>query len=846
MSTTFLTRIQSSTWKWYPIIKYAFVVIVFALIAFFYFYPAITDGRELYQPDVAGVSGNGSDVKEFEKIHPDSTSYWTNSLFGGMPMYQIAPSYPSVKIVDAMQDIYTLRGPLHLLGGYSWLLFILMIGFFIFLKSLKVSDLLSFFGSLFWAFSSYYLILIAAGHIWKLMVLAYIPPTIAGMVLIYRQKYLWGGITLTFFVALQLLANHLQMTYYFLFVMLSFFIVWLVQAIRLHQYKEFLISTFVALLSGIVGIAINSTNLYHTYQYSKQTMRGGSELSLSPESSANSEVNTEGLSKGYITQWSYGVGETLSLLVPNIRGGASEPLSNHSDILLNSNPQMAQYVSQFSSYWGNQPFTAGPVYVGVFIFMLAIMACFIVRSPIKWALLAMTLFSILLSWGKNFMPLTDFFIDYIPLYDKFRSVSSILVIAEFTIPTLAILGILELIKKPDVLKGNWIVWICAFGIPSLLVVLMATVPSLFGTFLTEQEAQFFGKNIIQNQGYELLRSSLIDARQTLLVNDAKVALLIIAFSLLALFLYIYNRISTMFFVVWIGIVSFVDLWHIDKRYLHDSMFVEPSQIASKTSIPSDIDKQIMSLAKPADRVLNLTVDPFNDASTSRWHLSIGGYHAAKLQRYQDLIDHQLSKRLNPQVLNMLNTRFIIVRDETTGKQKFEINNDVYGPAWFVKKVDFVNNANEEMLALNHTSLNNVAVVDKRFESSDLKNLQPLTDSLPSIKLKTFEPNRITYKVSTTQSALAVFSEIYYPQGWHAAIMGQNSELPIIRADYVLRGVLLPAGNYTLQFWFDPTSMHVTEFIAKTASVLLIVSILFAVIYPIIYRRKKDRFKTLGD
>lgn len=827
---------------WYAWLRYTLVVVFFALVSTLYFLPALLDGRTLYRNDVEAVSGNGSDAKAYNEEHPKDPSYWTNSLFGGMPMYQIAPSYPSTHGLEVMESIYTLRSPINFLGSYPWLLFALMIGFFIFLKSLKIPDLPSILGALLWAFSSYFVILIGAGHLWKLMTLAYIPPTLAGMVLIYRQRYLLGAAILSFFTAIQLLANHVQMTYYFLFVMLAFFIAWLVEAIRKHNLKPFLQATGVAILAGGVGIAINSTNLYHTYSYSQETMRGGSELTLSlptADKSTNEEhaVNSKGLEKEYITQWSYGIGETWSLMLPNVRGGASEPLTKQVSHLQKASPEVQGYLSNFSAYWGEQPFTSGPVYVGIFVIMLFLLGAMIVKGPLKWALLGGTLFSILLSWGKNFMPLTDFFIDYIPLYDKFRSVSSILVIAEFTIPTLAVLGLVELIKDPNVLKRRKIVPIVAFGLPLLVLFTVALFPSVMGSFMSKNEISYLSTMAsTQSSFIEVLEYNLALVRKSMLVSDAWRGILFAILSLGALLLFLRKRIKTPLFVVLVGVISLVDLWGVCKRYLSDDMFQKNA--AALVAQPSPADLEILKDKEPTYRVFNLTVDPFNDASTSRWHRSVGGYHAAKLQRYQDLIDYQL-KTHNLEVLNMLNTRYFIVPDPSSHQPIAQFNPEAFGSAWFVNKVEIVDNANEEMAALSKGSLRYRAIVDKRFATPELRELTPLTDSTATLSLERFSPKEMLYQVKLQQPALALFSQIYYPHGWHAEVEGpENSVLPIIRANYVLRGIVLPQGNYKVRIFFDPSSIHITEAIATSAFVVLLLLLLSSLLLPLYRTWKK--------
>lgn len=815
---------------------YAAIVLLFIAIALAYFYPATLEGRVLFQGDVAGASGTAQDVRNWED-QTGEHSYWTNSLFGGMPMYQISPSYPSTKALQTIQDVITLRKPFYLLGTYAWMLFALMGGFFLFLKSLRIRSLPAIIGSIAWAFSSYFLILIVAGHIWKLTALCFIPPTLAGMVWIYNGKRLLGGVVMAFFTALQILANHVQMSYYFLFVMFFLAIAFLAEAIRTKAVRNFIISSVVALVAGVVGIAVNSTNLFHTYQYGQETMRGGSELTLKQNESGSNPTlheNENGLDKAYVTQWSYGKGETWSLLIPNIKGGASGYVGNNERYMEQVNPAYAQTIAQMNQYWGDQPFTAGPVYVGAFILFLFILGCFIVKGPIKWALLAATILSIVLSWGHNLMWLSDLFIDYFPLYDKFRTVSSILVIAEFTIPALAIMALVEIINQGKTLIHKERVGIItAMTLTAGVSLLFAIIPSLLN-LLSGQEEEMF-RQAAQHPEAAIIKSALIDLRADILAADAWRSFGIIAVSVILLWLYIDNKMKKVPMLACLTIITLVDLWGVDKRYLNDNHFIEPKLVEQKAAPLTNADKEILADKSLGFRVLNLTVDTYNDATTSRWHRSIGGYHAAKLQRYQDLIEYQLAQK-NPEVINMLNTKYIIIPD-TNRQPKAMLNTEAYGAAWTVRDILWVKNANEEMTALNPDQLTkNTAVIDQRFATERLKEIQPLTDSTASIQLVKYAPNSQTYKASCNQTMLGVFSEVYYPHGWTATIDGKPA--PIIRANYILRALELPAGEHTIEFRFDPHSLHITETIAKTALALLLLGILSAIIWPFIPRKQK--------
>lgn len=822
--------------SWRKIWPYAAVVLLFVTISLAYFYPASFDGRVLFQGDVAGASGTAQDVRDWQEQSGEH-SYWTNSLFGGMPMYQIAPSYPSTGTLQTIQDVLTLRKPVYLLGTYAWMLFALMGGFFLFLRSLRVRILPSVIGSVAWAFSSYFLILIMAGHIWKLTALCFIPPTLAGMVWVYNGKRLAGGVVMAFFTALQVLANHVQMSYYFLFVMFFLVLAFLAEAVRTKRVRSFLLSTGVVIIAGLVGVAVNSTNLFHTYQYGKETMRGGSELTLKQSGNVADQAsheNKNGLDKAYITQWSYGIGETWTLLVPNVKGGASGYLGYNEKAMNEVNPAYAQTIGQMNQYWGDQPFTAGPVYVGAFVLFLFILSCFIVKGPVKWALLAATVLSILLSWGHNLMWLTSFFIDHFPLYDKFRTVSSILVIAEFTIPALAVLALVEIVRVgAPILNRERAGWITAAVLTLGASLLFVLVPSVFSLLSGEEEMMF--REAAGHPEAGAIKTALTDVRADIMAADAwrSFGILLACGALLLLFLK--KKLQATPMLIGVAVITLLDLWTVDKRYLNDEHFIDPTLVSQRAAPLTEADKQILADKTPGFRVLNLTVDTYNDATTSRWHRSIGGYHAAKLQRYQDLIEHQLSKG-NREVVNMLNTKYIIVPGENQQPVPM-LNPDAYGPAWPVSSIKWVKNADEEMTALDTGSLSrSIAVVDERFASDNLRKLPALTDSTASIRLTEYTPNKQVYETSGAQAMLGVFSEIYYPHGWTATIDGQPAS--IIRANYVLRALELPAGQHRVEFRFDPRSLHITEAIAKTALVLLLLGIVASVLYPFVLRKKR--------
>lgn len=819
-------------------------VVLFLLISVTYFAPAEFEGRILSQDDsVAGI-GSGREAQEYLEKTGERTR-WTNSIFGGMPTYQSAPSYHSSDSLKLVEKVYRL-----FLSGCTGLVFILLLGFYILLRAFNYSAWLSALGAIIWAFSSYFFIIIAAGHIWKFVTLAYIPPTIAGMVWAYRGKYLLGGLITALFVALQILSNHVQMTYYFLFVMLFMAIAYFADAYQKKELPRFFKATGVLVVAALIGVSINLSNLFHTYQYSKETMRGKSEL-VKPEAKQDDQTKS-GLERSYITHWSYGISETFSLLIPNVKGGASVPLSKNEDAMKKANPTYAGIYNQIGQYWGEQPFTSGPVYVGAFVLMLFILGLFIVKGPMKWALLAATVLSILLSWGKNFMGFTDFFLDYIPMYDKFRAVSSILVIAEFTIPLLAIMALKEIVTNPQVLKDKLKFLYISFGLTGGVALLFALAPTFFfSSYIPSAEMQALQSGIPTEHLTPII-NNLTEMRVSIFTADAWRSFFIVVIGTLMLFVYNMGKLKAHWMIAAIAFLCLADMWSVDKRYLYDELFVEKHhQEYFYRKTPAD---EFILQDKALDyRVLNLASNTFNENTTAYWHKSIGGYHAAKLRRYQEMIDYHIEKEMNTlredvikaggemsqvspdgfPVLNMLNTKYFIFPGEE-GKTIPVQNPYVFGNAWFVNNVKYVDNANEEIEDIGKVNLQETAIVDVKFKQA-LNDVQTVfKDSLSSITLIAYEANELTYKTNNAKDGVAVFSEIYYP-GWTATIDGKDT--PISRADYILRVMNIPAGEHTIVMKFDPRSLHTTEGIAYTGLVLLLIGAIIVIVMGI--RKEHD-------
>ena len=817
-------------------------ILAFVLLSFAYFFPADIENRILFQHDTAAGAGAGQEVKEYYE-QTGERSRWTNSLFGGMPMYQIAPSYDSTKSLQWVQKAYQLFLP-----DYVCLTFMLMLGFYILLRVFGIPVWLAGLGGIMWAFSSYFFILISAGHIWKFITLAYVPPTIAGIVLAYRGKLLWGGILTALFVALQITSNHVQMSYYFFFVILFFVGAYFEKAWRTKTLPQFFKASAVLIVAALVGIAANVSNLYHTYAYSKETMRGKSELVQTGDAA---KQTSSGLDRDYITQWSYGIDETLTLLVPNFKGGASAALSQSETAMSKANPMYSSLYGSLTQYFGTQPMTSGPVYVGAFVLFLFVLGCFIVKGPLKWALIGATFFSIVLSWGKNFMPLTDFFIDYVPLYNKFRAVSSILVIAEFTIPLLAIFALKRLLEEPEILKQEKKPLGISLLLTAGIALLLAVAPGSIGSgYVPAQEAQMLQNAVNQQMipANELsgILANLGEMRAELVSSDALRSFIIIGIGCSLLWLYASGKLRSSLTIAGITILCLADMWGVNKRYLNDAQFV-PHSIRTETFTKTNTDELILQDTSLDYRVLNFATSTFDDNNTSYSHKSVGGYLPAKLRRYQEMIEHHISPEMQAaykaiataggemdsvdankfRVLNMLNTKYFIF---PAGQQRQTVpilNPHAYGNAWFVNKVQYVNNANEEIDALDSIIPTETAVVDARFKDVLKGATESYKDSLSSIRLTSYAPNRLTYETNNAQDGIAVFSEIYYPDGWHVTIDGQPAELA--RADYILRTMYVPAGQHTIEMRFDPTSLHVTEGIAYGALALLVIGIIVAVL-----------------
>ena len=802
-------------------------VLLFAVLAFAYFFPADIEGRILYRHDSSAGRGAGQEGIEYLQ-KTGERSRWTNALFGGMPTYQMAPSYGSTDLLTKAVNAYHIWLPENV-----WYVFAYLLGFYILLRAFDFRQHLAALGSIIWAFSTYFLIIIAAGHIWKVWALAYLPPMIAGIVLAYKGKYLWGLLLTAIFTAFEINANHVQMTYYYLFIILFMVIGWFVEAIRKKELVKFAKATGVCLAGAAIGVSINLSNLYHTWQYSKESMRGKSEL---VKKNSSNQTNS-GLERDYITQWSYGIDETWTLLVPNTKGGASVPLSESEKAMEHAENDFIPIYQQIGQYWGEQPGTSGPVYVGAFVMMLFILGLFIVKGAIKWSLLAATILSILLSWGRNFMGFTDFFLDYIPMYAKFRTVASILVIAEFTIPLLAMLALKKLLDEPEQLKPRMKYVGISFLLTGGIALLFSIMPSMFfDSFISSSEMR-----AIQGLPAEYIQplvANLTEMRQAVFTADALRSFYIILVGTGILLAFMFGKLKKEYAIGIILVLCLVDLWTVNKRYLNDSMFVPKSEREAPQQ-KTQTDELILRDQTLDYRVLNLASNTFNENETSYYHKSIGGYHAAKLRRYQEMIEQYINPEMQSlfgavsnaagdmtqvngdsicPVLNMLNTKYFIF--PLQGGQTVPIQNPyVYGNAWMVDKIQYVNNANEEIAAVGKIDLRHEAVADAKFKSQLGEAI--VQDTASVVTITEYEPNRLKYNVNTGKGGVLVFSEIYYP-GWTATVDGEPVELG--RVDYILRALNIKPGKHEVELSFFPKSVNTTETIAYLSYVILLLII----------------------
>ena len=801
------------------IVPYLIAVVIFMIASLAYFSPVLK-GQKIQQSDITQFIGSSKEIVDYRKEN-DQEPYWTNATFGGMPSYVVSTYYPYnfIKKIDS-----TLR----FLPRPADYLFLYFIGFFILLSVLKVDWKLAIVGSLGFGFSTYLIVILGVGHNAKAHAIAYMPIVLAGILLVFQRRYLIGFMVTALAMSLELSASHIQMTYYLLFIVLILGIIQLIDAIKEKELPHFSKSIGILIVAVILAIGTNSTSLLATQEYAKHSTRSQSELTITPDGSPK-EITT-GLTKDYITQYSYGKLETFNLFVPRFMGGTSREELKDSGLqqflqdAVNDglNPDDANYLYRISSmYWGDQPIVAAPAYIGAIFIFLFVLALFLVKGRLKKWLVAATIFSILMSWGRNFSFLTDFFIDYIPFYNKFRAVSSIQVIAELCIPLLGILGLKELFsdsvskeKKLNALKWSTII------VGGIALLFTAVGTGLFA-FETPVDLQ------IDEQISGFLEAIVAD-RQTLFFNDSLRTLLFVMVIATLIWLFLEEKISQLIVIVGLGVMILFDLVNVDKRYVNDNFFTSARKV-EKPFKATEIDKEILK-DKGYYRVANFSKDPMNDGSTSYFHKSIGGYHAAKPRRYEELYNFHIVNG-NTQVINMLNTKYIIGTNEK-GEQVLEKNRNANGNAWFVQELKFVSSANEEIKALDSLNTKNIAIIRDDY-ASDIKN-NYVIDSIATIKLTDYKVNSLSYQSNSTFNQFAVFSDMYYNEGWNAYIDGKLTNH--MRVNYVLRGMEIPAGSNTIEFKFEPRIIKKGNTITLVSYALLF---LISIGWFLISRKRKN-------
>ena len=835
-------------------LPHAIAVLAFAILTIIYFKPLFT-GKELKQDDIARHKGMSKEIVDY-RTKNNSEPLWTNSMFGGMPAYQISTLYPGNWIAK-LDNAFKLFIPLP--AGY---LFLYCLGFFILLLCVNINPWLALVGGLAYGLSSYFIIILEAGHNSKANALGYLPALLGGILLLFKNRY-WLGLSVTsLFTAMELNANHVQISYYG-YILIGFIIFgYFINALKTKTIGLFVKAFSLFLISTFIGLLPNFGNISTTNEYGKFSTRGKSELTINSQLKNNDNNKTSGLDEDYATQWSYGIGETFTFLIPDFKGGPSNSIkSADASALKKVNPEYREQVANSSSYFGNQPFTSGPVYLGAIIVFLALIGLFIIKNPIKWPIVIVTLLTITLAWGKNFMSLTDFFMHNIPGYNKFRAVSMILIVAELTIPLLAMLAINELFKIKnwnDKIKLNLIK--ADLSLKKILITCLIIVggfcltsyllPDILNTFLADNEdkqlieqAVSAGNPENQVKPYVAeLMPQLEIARKAIFKSDAFRSLIFILLAFGSLYLFYTNKIKKEMLITSLGIFILIDLWTVDARYLNDKSFITKEQNMQSITSKTAADDEILKDSDINYRVLNLTVNTFNDAATSYYHKSIGGYHGAKLKKYAELIDFHIDNEIksfykdanksfasdsamkvlfgNLQILNMLNAKYFILPG---GENNAEIplkNPMVNGNAWLVEKIVSVENANEEIISLGKINTKKEAVSQENFIKS--LGLKLNYSAKGDIKLISYQPNNLVYQSETSSEEFAVFSEIYYPKGWNAYIDGQLKEHASV--NYVLRGLAIPAGKHKIEFKFEPVTYTNGNNIATIGSILLIITI----------------------
>jgi hypothetical protein len=802
-------------------VNYGVPVVLFFFLSLFYFIPDVLEGKKISQHDIMQFKGMSKEIEDHRAKFGEEP-LWTNSMFAGMPAYLVSTKYKG-NLLRTLHNIFTLNG----FRPVSFV-FLYLIGAYIALLLFGLNPWLSFAGAIAYAFSSYFFIIIQAGHVSKVLALGYMPPIIAGVYAAFRGKVLVGSLVTGVFLGLQIFVNHLQITYYTMLIIVILGIFELVQAIRNKTWSSFLKPFPWLVLFVLLAVGSNFSNLYTTYEYGKESIRGKSELT------SNAENRTSGLDKDYATQWSYGIGETFTFLIPDFMGGSSSGSLSTTYELLRKNygaGEAKKFIANVPLYRGKQPSTAGPVYVGAVVVFLFILGLFLVKGPIRWWLLTVTLFSVALSWGHNFSLLTNFMLDHFPGYNKFRTVSMTLIMAEFAMPLLAILALREIVQgnveKKEFMRAMKYAF---FGLGGLILVFLMIAGSFDMSSSYDEE--------MRGQGMGSIVDAMQQDRLSLFRTDAFRSLVFVILTAVLVYFAFQKKIKFNTLIALTSLLLLVDLLPVNKRYLGSKNFVSNREDKNPFT-PSVADQLILQDKDPNFKVLNLTVSPLQDASTSYYHKSLGGYHGAKMRRFQELFEQGLQPEIGDLIqtlqknatpgaidstfatlgcLNMLNTRYIIYNAEAPPL----VNKHELGNAWFVPVYNIVPDADAEMAAVTSFNPESEAIVDKRFENL-LTGLQITPDTSARIALTEYRANYLKYSASTASEQLAVFSEVYYAKGWEAMVDGKS--MPHFRADYLLRAMRIPAGEHTIEFRFHPKSYFLGEKVSFASSLLLIMMII---------------------
>lgn len=759
-------------------VPHVIAIAIFLLLTVIYFSPYVFDNKDIVQGDVTNVQGWGKDLKDYHK-ETGEYAFWSNTMFSGMPSNQTYQP-PTVNVFNYLHKIFTL----NLFSFHMGIVFIYMLGFYIFLLALGCKSWISIIGAIGYAFASYNFIIIEAGHVNKGLAMATIAPVLGGVILCYRKNYLWGALVTLIFAGIHISYGHVQISYYLVLMLAIIVVVYFTYAIKDRFIKSFMKSSLILLLIGVLAFLPSTGRLMPMQDYSKDSIRGGMVL----KNTSETESESSGLDIDYAFQWSYGKAETMTLLIPNFYGASSHynlGRDSESYNVLKSSGQGSQFVRHAPTYWGAQSFTSGPVYAGAIICFLFILGLFVVKGPEKWWLLITTIFSILLSWGKNFLAFNEFLFLHMPMYDKFRTPSMTLIIAGVSMAALAALALKEIIENRKEFKEAYLrpLYISA-GITGGLCLLFALFGGTMFSFSAPADANY----------PEWLVEALKTDRKNMMTSDAWRSLVFILFAAGLLFAYLKYKIKAQYILACLGVLILVDLWSVDKRFLNDDNFVAKKK--AKQFEMTDADRMILQDKDPNYRVLNLTVNPFGDASTSYFHKSIGGYSGAKMRRYQDMIEHHMSSPLNMDVLNMLNARYFIVQGNN-GPQ-VQRNPMAMGNAWFVDTLVWVDSPDDEIAALTDFNPATKAFVDKKWANTyDYSALSPVRDETTKIELTNYaNPGNLFYESNSPVDKLAIFSEVFY-KTWKVFIDGK--EVPLIQANYILRALPVPAGKHTIEF-----------------------------------------------